>query len=168
LQSGGKGSIPLGSTNMMYTTEQQQANREKWAAALESGAYKQGRGRLKDDEDNFCVLGVACDLAMKEGILNTWQRGCVYEGSAYLTECAKNMWFAGAETTMLPQIVADWLGVDTHAWVKLPSGKLTSLWELNDGTWATANSFEELAGLIRANRWYSILADGRHGVAQSS
>ena len=34
---------------------------EQWIAALRSGEYQQGRERLKDG-DNFCCLGVACDI----------------------------------------------------------------------------------------------------------
>ena len=34
---------------------------EKWAKALESGKYKQTRGRLYNGE-GYCCLGVVCDL----------------------------------------------------------------------------------------------------------
>jgi hypothetical protein len=34
----------------------------KWIAALRSGAYKQGRRNLRDDLDNFCCVGVLCDI----------------------------------------------------------------------------------------------------------
>jgi hypothetical protein len=37
----------------------------KWVAALRSGEYKQGRGRL-NRVDKFCCLGVLCDLHAKE------------------------------------------------------------------------------------------------------
>lgn len=33
----------------------------KWAAALESGEYKQGKGQLRKG-DKFCCLGVLCNL----------------------------------------------------------------------------------------------------------
>lgn len=36
--------------------------REKWAAALRSGKYRQAGGVLKDPNGAFCCLGVACDL----------------------------------------------------------------------------------------------------------
>lgn len=32
----------------------------KWAVALLSGRYKQGKRRLEDDEGNMCCLGVLC------------------------------------------------------------------------------------------------------------
>ena len=47
---------------MAYTREEQRANREKWAQELESGAYDQGVGHLRQD-DRFCCLGVLCAVA---------------------------------------------------------------------------------------------------------
>lgn len=34
----------------------------KWVAALRSGKYKQGRGRLKNTNNEYCCLGVLCAL----------------------------------------------------------------------------------------------------------
>lgn len=56
----------------MLTTEQIR----EWVAALRSGLYKQGRGRLKRGR-GYCCLGVAnevCDLGVPPGAgtLNTW------------------------------------------------------------------------------------------------
>jgi hypothetical protein len=39
--------------------------KEKWVTALRSGEYKQGQDRLKKG-DQFCCLGVLCDLHAKE------------------------------------------------------------------------------------------------------
>jgi hypothetical protein len=39
---------------------------ESWIEALESGKYGQATGHLRDD-DGFCCLGVACDLADPKG-----------------------------------------------------------------------------------------------------
>jgi hypothetical protein len=33
-----------------------------WAAALRSGDYKQGVGKLRTADDRFCCLGVLCNL----------------------------------------------------------------------------------------------------------
>ena len=44
------------------------ANAEKWVAALESGEYDQTAGRLRNG-DSFCCLGVACELAVKDGVI---------------------------------------------------------------------------------------------------
>ena len=35
---------------------------QKWLDALRSGEYEQGRGQLRDENNNFCCLGVMCDL----------------------------------------------------------------------------------------------------------
>lgn len=35
---------------------------DKWVAALRSGKYKQGKGTLRDSGNNFCCLGVLCDI----------------------------------------------------------------------------------------------------------
>jgi hypothetical protein len=40
---------------------------EQWAAALESGKYKQGRAELRSCDDEFCCLGVLCDIIAPEG-----------------------------------------------------------------------------------------------------
>ena len=42
--------------------------RELWMTALRSGKYKQTTGTLAD-QDGHCCLGVACDLAVKAGII---------------------------------------------------------------------------------------------------
>lgn len=38
---------------------------DRWVAALESGEYKQGQRRLRCN-DEYCSLGVLCDLYSKE------------------------------------------------------------------------------------------------------
>lgn len=47
-------------------------NAQKWVEALRSGEYEQARGKLcrksDDGEENFCCLGVACELAIAEGV----------------------------------------------------------------------------------------------------
>lgn len=39
----------------------------KWVEALESGRFKQGRERLRRG-DLMCCLGVACELAIEDGV----------------------------------------------------------------------------------------------------
>ena len=34
----------------------------EWVKALRSGEYKQGRGVLRSKEDEYCCLGVLCDV----------------------------------------------------------------------------------------------------------
>jgi hypothetical protein len=42
----------------------------EWIAALRSGKYKQGRLFLRDSEDNYCCLGVLCEVAGEVAIAN--------------------------------------------------------------------------------------------------
>ena len=48
---------------------------EKWVEALESGEYKQGKTYLRDSEDKYCCLGVACEVMGIEPV----KRGVNYE-----------------------------------------------------------------------------------------
>lgn len=56
---------------MRYTRSEQRTNRRKWTAALRSGEYRQCVAELIDENEAYCCLGVACDLAIKEGVLET-------------------------------------------------------------------------------------------------
>lgn len=40
--------------------------RDEWAVALESGDYKQGKTALKTTDNEFCCLGVLCDILSKK------------------------------------------------------------------------------------------------------
>ena len=40
--------------------------KEKWVKALRSGEYKQGKYVLRSQADEYCCLGVLCDLFVKE------------------------------------------------------------------------------------------------------
>ena len=45
----------------------------KWVAALRSGKYRQGKGLLRQEpaeggDDQFCCLGVLCDVLIHEGL----------------------------------------------------------------------------------------------------
>lgn len=54
---------PLGLEVLKYTAErlELQKNIKKWVRALDSGKYKQGKGRLQRG-DTYCCLGVACKI----------------------------------------------------------------------------------------------------------
>lgn len=103
---------------------------KKWVAALRSGTYKQGRLKLRDREDNYCCLGVLCDLAVKEGVipapvLTFWSSFSYQE-----------------ETGSLPVEVRDWAGLKTCA----GSFDNKSLMELND----FRIPFVEIAAIIKS------------------
>lgn len=108
-----------------YTKEQQAENRAKWVADLRSGEYRQGVGQLSH-ENGFCCLGVACSLAVREGVIESYD----------------------PENATPPGEVIDWLGLSTD------TGELTSgvdgwdeLIDLNDhAKWP----FPRIADLIES------------------
>lgn len=76
-------------------------NIEAWLVALRSGDYKQGKGRLRIG-DEFCCLGVACDLAEKAGLITSVK----VPGTVNL-----DIYEYRGDTALLPPIVMEWLGV---------------------------------------------------------
>lgn len=104
--------------------------KELWVAALESGKYKQGRGVLRDDQQQFCCLGVLADLHRKEtgGRWKVQSRGD--DSRAYL-----------GSTGVLPQEVMDWAELKDDN----PTAGSLSLAEHNDN----GNSFAKIASIIR-------------------
>ena len=76
-------------------------NAQAWVKALRSGEYAQGFGKLRLTKTNeFCCLGVACELAIKAGL--PIERVIVGEAVFYDA-------FDGS----LPPKVRDWLGLRT-------------------------------------------------------
>jgi hypothetical protein len=87
--------------------------KERWVAALRSGAYAQGVGRLKGPagtgggKASYCCLGVLCELAVKDGVIEPprprggkfgSRRDWIYQGEGILDES----W------SVLPITVAKW------------------------------------------------------------
>lgn len=93
---------------------------EKWATALESGNYKQVNGKLTDGEGGFCCLGVLCEIAVDEGVIEP--------KSIYACSCGDNHgdepeWqYDGAFLTP-SRTVAEWaFGVDNDGNPELDTG----------------------------------------------
>jgi hypothetical protein len=75
-----------------------------WMDALRSGEYAQGTGSLHDTVSNtFCCLGVACDVAFRNGVTI---EAMVYDGDT-------DMCYDG-EAAFLPRKVIDWLGIESN------------------------------------------------------
>jgi len=70
--------------------------KDKWVSALDSGEFKQTRGVLSDG-DYHCALGVLCELAYREGVV---------EKSTDLSVVSFN-----GEMAMPPQSVKIWAGI---------------------------------------------------------
>lgn len=119
----------------MLTKEQQRENRRKWVEALRSGEFMQGQRRLayvgedEDSEVRHCCLGVACELAIREGV--------AIERTKHFTQIA----YSG-EAIFLPLPVQEWLGLRHR------NGNYngTSLSTHNDG----GAAFDEIADIIES------------------
>lgn len=123
--------------------------KQKWVAALRSGEYAQGKGVLRDNEDKFCCLGVLCDLAEKEGVVDSSQGD-----DTWLYEGPGRPYGRDVSEVTLPDAVKDWAGlpkVDPRIEAKKNEKVTPSLSVLNDG-WEYAgfprHSFEEIADII--------------------
>lgn len=119
-------------------------NIRRWVEALESGEFEQGRGVLYDTETNrFCCLGVACELAHRDGIVTA--HDCVSERDhhPYVRYYGEDECYA-----VLPLEVMNWLGFSHPSpSVELGGGAVVELTTLND---AHGYTFTQIAELIRS------------------
>jgi hypothetical protein len=106
--------------------------KQRWVEALRSGKYKQGTGRLRDQnadgDDEFCCLGVLGDLYDR----NRWSHGTEYRVSP--EDCR-----VGTVIAVLPSDVIGDIG--------LTGAQQDQLAEMNDH----GSSFEEIARWIEEN-----------------
>ncbi len=125
-------------------------NAKMWISALRSGDYEQGIGSLKTG-NNFCCMGVACDLYSKSVGRGRW----VNEVSDSLVAS----WFEvpgpgdpneGGSDVFLPEVVMVWLGIENNCGRFFDSevqGKdYDSLVDMNDND----STFEDIASIIEA------------------
>lgn len=75
--------------------------KEKWVAALRSGKYEKGRGRLNYGNKQFCCLGVLCEVALAEGL----------ELKKEMLPDASDPVFYDGGSTFLPENVRAWAGL---------------------------------------------------------
>ena len=103
--------------------------KDRWVAALRSGEYKQGTGRLRRVNDTFCCLGVLCDLLDSD----QWEPHADYYSHGGLS-------YMNIPSNELREQVG------------LHPDDVNILWKLNDG-WGgeTPKSFEEIADYIEEN-----------------
>ena len=115
-----------------------------WIAALRSGEYKQGRAQLRTG-DQFCCLGVLCDIASKHGV-GEWHESGAFKADGH--------W----EGSLPPQVVIDWAGlghINPRVGPVFDDDWRYGLSDWNDGVQGTGDdtdidphSFAEIADLI--------------------
>lgn len=111
---------------------------KKWVKALRSGEYKQGKGRLVDRNDNFCCLGVLCNIAPDS--LGEWVSNNKYVNWEFKDN--------EGETDLLlpPSKIIEWAGMNSFdGYVLYPTE--ISVAEMNDD----GASFDEIADFIEKN-----------------
>jgi len=111
----------------------------KWIKALRSGEYKQGNLRLRNTDNEFCCLGVLCDLYAKENENGKWRtpRDSITR-ETYGVEFKAGDTVEDMSCTTLPESVVKWADIrEKHIIVKLA--------KLND---ADGCSFKEIADYI--------------------
>ena len=94
--------------------------RAQWTAALRSGNYKQGQRNLRKN-NQFCCLGVLCDLAAADGIVEVTPAS---EGDG--------IWDYGGDIGVLPHVVWEWAGLDDSSPMVYMDGRACELTVLND------------------------------------
>jgi hypothetical protein len=112
-------------------------NLHKWAKALESGEYQQTTSTLRD-ENGYCCLGVACEVALKNGV-------------KMHVEMGEDSWRYDTEEASLPKAVQEWLGVDNSDPLLNFDGEEITAISAND---LVDKNFTEIARAIR--RTYDI------------
>lgn len=92
-----------------------------WTKALRSGKYKQGKGRLRNAKNQFCCLGVLCDLYIKvKKHKAQWSR-----------HIDMSKYTLNGDGGLLPDAVMEWSGVSNATLITI-DGKNSSLFHHND------------------------------------
>lgn len=127
------------------------ANIRLWVDALRSGDYQQGRDQLRFG-DTYCCLGVACDVAMKNGVPVRW------DALGNVREVGDDPDYGLGWSGAMHPLVSRWIGVTEHPGfqsgdIKVSMGRpdvdeLYFLAELND---VLEMTFEEIADVIEDN-----------------
>ena len=120
-----------------YTAEEAKENRKKWIEALRSGEYKQGMGVLREEDNKFCCLGVACDISG----LGEWKYDLEDSDGINLSYVIEESVKKYSNDGLLPLPVQFWVGLRSNAGDAFESG---SLIQIND----TGSSFKEVADFI--------------------
>ena len=95
-----------------------------WIDALRSGDYKQGRECLRTNDNEFCCLGVLCDLYGKENKVD-WDPEDGGSRTFY------------KQISFLPNKVKDWADFETienltGILVEMNDQKMNSFWKIAD------------------------------------
>ena len=130
--------------------------KDKWIQRLESGEFAQTRGALQQrpaglghstyNPEGFCCLGVLCEIAREEGIVEVKRVNdsgrVVYGEVDSVAENNSAKWNA----SYLPEVVMHWAGMDSDSGrFRTKDGEREILAHLNDD----GATFEQIAQVIK-------------------
>lgn len=107
--------------------------KKMWVEALRSGKYAQGKGRLRGNGNNYCCLGVLCDLAVNDGV-------CKWIKTAYYYSIDDKY-----ASNSLPPVVQSWAGLEESDPRVAVGQEVFTLIQLND---SYALGFDKIADMI--------------------
>lgn len=110
--------------------------KKRWLKALRSGEFKQGSGTLRTTNDEFCCLGVLCELAVEDGVVESIP-----------SHVHNYLYGKGMHTAYPPAEVLEWAGLnvsDPAVPVPTKDNAYRTLASLND----SGASFKEVAAVI--------------------
>lgn len=108
-------------------------NAKKWVEVLKSGKFKQARNRLAT-EDGFCCLGVACEVAIENGV------------EINKTIVATGRILYDHNETLLPDSVRKWLNLSSCGSNYVTRNSAEQLTHDND----SGKTFTEIADIIES------------------
>lgn len=124
--------------------------KDKWLTALRSGEYKQGQAYMRTDHDEYCCLGVLCELAVRAGVIPAPTLGVA--GPADQESCYL---YGGEhkEPYYLPREVVDWAELDhesdpTIYGLEVDDGEANDFGTTLSGMNDRGDTFEEIAEII--------------------
>lgn len=121
------------------------SNAQKWVEALRSGKYKQGKGALteiKDGVEYDCCLGVACKVAVENGVeLKSFTAPRTLLSGDRQLVIYKAEGLSPDSFGVLPDKVKEWLGLSES------DGQYTKHLTSDNDNGAT---FEEIAAIVES------------------
>jgi len=119
--------------------------RKQWVDKLRSGEYPQAKGVLRKSDGGFCCLGVLCELAVEQKVIEP----PTLHGSSYFYQDDKS---DDAYDAWLPPTVRKWAGLQTDE-VRLAEYRVVN--EVAINTLSAMNdrglTFTEIADFIESD-----------------
>lgn len=111
---------------------------KRWTAALRSGEYEQGHGQLHTrlgSKDKYCCLGVLCELAAQENVVQVTITGGALGGERLYANFG----------TISPEVAKNWAGMRSSCGLINAVPDYQSLVSIND---SHKYSFDDIAKII--------------------